>query len=375
MHKLSRYIFKQLFFTALTVAVVLTLISWLAQSIRYIDYVANKGISLLQYFQMILYLLPNLFVIIAPIAVLIGVLFIYNKLIADHELVVMQSAGLSYWQLAKPVLSIGILFTLIIYIFSLHVIPLTFRKYRDISTSLREQSLVTLIQAGQFNSIGKYTVYARGQDAQGNFLGLLLYDASEPNNLKIFMAEKGILLDKEEGGRIYLINGNRQEKDVSTGKPSILYFDRYTIEEKKEEKENTQGTRFLKAYERSLEDLFNPEEKLKPSTKLEFFSAAHQRLLIPLFALAFALLGVCFMLLGHFNRKGRSLRIFISCLVASLLQVSVMIFFHTLKYATLMIPLAYGSVILTILICLSLLTPWGVEFFNGFNFRKNSCVL
>ena len=58
--------------------------------------------------------------------------------------------------------------------------------------------MVTLIQAGQFNSIGKYTVYARGQDAQGNFLGLLLYDASEPNNLKIFMAEKGILLDKEE---------------------------------------------------------------------------------------------------------------------------------------------------------------------------------
>jgi lipopolysaccharide export system permease protein len=372
MYKLSRYIFKQLFFTVLTVALVLTLIMWLAQSIRYIDYIANKGISLLLYFQMIFYLLPNLFVIVAPIAVLIGVLFIYNKFIADHEMVVMKSAGLSYWQLAKPVLALGIVFTIIIYIFSLYVLPLTFRNYRDISTSLREQSLASLVQVGQFNSIGKYTIYARGQDAQGNFLGLLIYDGGEADNFKIFMAEKGVILDKEEGGRIYLINGSRQEKDLSTGKPSILYFDRYTLEAKEKENANTQETRFLRAYERSLGDLFNPKEQLKPSMKAEFIAAAHQRLLSPLFALAFALLGACFMLLGHFNRKGRAIRIFIPCLCAGLLEVGVLILFHTLKYATLTFPLAYGSVILTILICLFLLTPWGTGFFNLFNFRRNS---
>jgi len=53
MTRLSRYLFGQLFFTALFVTLALTTIMWLAQSIRYIDYIANKGVSLLLFFQIL----------------------------------------------------------------------------------------------------------------------------------------------------------------------------------------------------------------------------------------------------------------------------------------------------------------------------------
>lgn len=357
MKRLTRYIFSQLFFTVLAVTLLLTCIMWLAQSLRYIDFIANKGVPILLFLEMVVYLLPNLIVIVAPIAVLIGILFIYNKLSTDHELVVMQASGIGYWQLAKPAIAIGILFTLILYLFTFFFLPFSFRKYRDISMALKEKTLTSLIQVGQFNTIGKYTVYAQSQDSQGNFIDILIYDGSQGNKATIFMAEKGVIFDKAEGGRLLLLKGNRQEKDAITGKPSILYFDQYTIEAK-DPSPNEKGTRVIKSYERYIGDLLNPKEKLSPTMRLTYLSAAHQRILSPLYALAFALLGVCAMVLGHFNRRGRTGKILLACLIASLLEVGAMVFLHTLKYSSIMIPLSYGLVLSTIGICLLLLTPW-----------------
>ncbi len=358
MRQLSRYIFGQLFFTVLAVTFILISIMWFAQSLRYIDVIANKGVPFLLFFEMILYLLPNLVVIVAPIAVLISVLFVYNKLITDHELVAMQASGSGYWQLAKPALLISILVTILIYFFSLYFIPYSFRKYRDITVSLREKSLTSFVQVGQFHTVGKYTVYARGQDSQGNFLGMLIYDGSQPGKKILFMAEKGIVFSKEEGRRLRLINGNRQEKDLETGKPSILYFDRYIIEAKDSFASGEKEGRFLRAYERNIEDLLNPKEILSSSARLEFISAAHQRLISPLYALAFGLLGVCAMILGHFNRKGRTGRILIACVVACIIEVGTLVFLHTLKYSHFMVPLSYGVVSMTIGVCCLLLMPW-----------------
>jgi lipopolysaccharide export system permease protein len=364
MRHLSRYIFGQLFFTILAVTLVLTSIMWLAQSLRYIDFIANKGVPFLLFFEMIFFLLPNLVVIVVPIAVLIGVLFIYNKLITDHELVVMQASGLGYWQLAKPAILISFLFTVIIYLFNLYFLPFSFRNYRDIKATLSEKSLTSLVQVGQFQTYGKYTIYARSQDSQGNFLGIVIYDGSQEEKKILFMAEKGIIFNKEEGGRLRLINGNRQEKDLETGKPSILYFDRYVIETKSNSESEEKDGRFLRAYERNIGDLFNPKEALTPSARLEFISAAHQRLISPLYAFVFGLLGVCFMVLGHFNRKGRAGRILMACIIACLIEVGALVFLHTLKYSSFMISLSYGLVITSIGLCCLLLTPWANGFFN-----------
>ncbi|MBA3813743.1 MAG: LptF/LptG family permease [Alphaproteobacteria bacterium] len=358
MNYLTRYIFGQLFFTVLVTTLMLTCIMWLAQSLRYIDFIANKGAPVLLFCQMILYLLPNLVVIVAPIAVLIGILFVYNKLIADHELIVMQASGVSHWQLAKPALLISCIVTIFLYAFTLYFLPLSFRKYRDITMILREKSLTSLVQVGQFNSLGKYTIYARSQDSQGNFLGVLIYDGTQGEKSRILMAEKGIMLNEEEGGRLLLINGNRQEKDQSTSKPSILYFDQYVVEAKDKTAPEEKEGRFLRTYERYLGDLLNPPQDLSPSMRLEFISHAHQRLLSPLYAFVFGLLSICAMVLGHYNRKGRTLNILLACIFSAFVEVFCVVFLHTLKYSNIMIQLSYGLVIGTIVICLFLLTPW-----------------
>jgi lipopolysaccharide export system permease protein len=361
MQYLTRYISGQLVFTILVTILMLTCIMWLAQSLRYIDFIANKGAPVLLFCEMIMYLLPNLIVIVAPIAVLIGILFVYNKLIADHELIVMQASGMGYWQIAKPAVILSCLVTLFLYTFTLYFLPLSFRKYRDISMTLREKSLISLVQVGQFNTFGRYTVYARSQDSQGNFLGILIYDGDQEEKATFFMAEKGILLNQEEGGRLLLLNGNRQEKDQGM-KPSVLYFDRYIIETKDKSAEEEKEGRVLRAYERYVGDLLNPPKTLSSSTRLEFISSAHQRLISPLYALAFGLLSVCFMILGKYNRRGRVLNILMACCLAAFIEIFSIVFLHTLKYSTLMIQLSYGLILTTILVCGFLLMPGVYKF-------------
>ncbi len=367
MGKLTRYIFGQLLFTVLAVTLVLTCIVWLVQTLRYIDLIANKGIPLLLFLEMAWYLVPNIFVIIIPIAILIGVLFIYNKLITDHELVAMQGAGMGYWQLAKPAILLSLFFTMFLYFITIYFLPFSFRKHRDIALSLRQESLMSLVSVGQFNTFQKYTVYVHHQDAQGALLGILIYNASQEDKPVFFMAEKGILFNKEEGGHILLLKGSRQEKDLRTGKPSVLYFDQYVIDTREKASDDKKSTRSLKAHERNMEDLLNPKGPLSSSARLAFLSAAHQRLITPLYALAFGLLGVSIMILGPFNRKRRTGKILLACLIATVIEVGVMVFLNVPTH--LMFFLCYAFLFIPMSVCLLLLSPWGTGFMNALQGR------
>ena len=370
MKKITCYIFGQLFFTVIAITLVLTCIMWLIQTLRYIDLIASKGVPISLFFEMVGYLLPNIFVIIVPIAIFIGVIFIYNKLINDHELVVMRAAGLGNWALTKPTFFLSLVFTILLYFVTLYFLPFSFRKHRDIMLALRQESLMSLISVGQFNTFEKYTVYAHQEDEEGNLSGVLIYDAHQSDKPFVLMAEKGIIFKAGEEKHLLLMNGNRQEQDPVTGKPSILYFDRYVIKPKESVSKDKKPERFLKTHERDTGDLLNPKERLSSHEKIQFLSAAHQRLIIPLYAMAFGLLGACTMILGYYSRHARVGKIIIACLIAVIIEVGGMICLHSLHYGYLIILLYYALVIIPVLVFLFLLSPLPENLMHALRRRK-----
>ena len=171
----------------------------------------------------------------------------------------MQASGVGYWQLAKPTVALSFFFTIFLYFLTIYFLPFSFRKHRDILMTLKQESLASLVSVGQFNTFENYTVYARDKDAQGNFLGILIFDASQKDKSTTLMAEKGILFNETEGSHLLLINGNRQENDITTGKPAILYFDRYIVETKDKSFGNMQKSRSLKTHEQSVSGFIEPK--------------------------------------------------------------------------------------------------------------------
>jgi len=341
MKKLTRYILEQLSFAVLAVTLMLTSIIWFVFMLRYLERIASEGMSFEGFLFILLNFLPSVFVIICPIAFFISILFVYNKLLADHELMVMQAAGVSPWQLARPASVLIVVFTGILYFFTLHVVPFSTKYCREVLSSLDSHPLLGLVSVGQFNTFGQRTIYAHHQDSQGNFLGVLLYDNSQPDKTVILMAEKGILLNEPEGQKLLLVNGNRQETLNQTGKSGILYFSQYVLSAKEGLLNTPQKTSQRSTEERSLRELFTPQGQIPSSKRWKFFLVAHQRLVSPLIVSAFGFMGVSFMVLGHFNRRGRIGKIVGVSLLATLLQICIIACFQVNTYPVLMVTLAY----------------------------------
>ena len=102
MKKLNLYIIKQLFTGFALVTFSLMAILWLTQSLRFVQLVTNKGLPLGLFVQMTSLLMPRLFSLLSPIAMFAAVLFVYNRMLSDRELVVMKAAGISPWRNAVP---------------------------------------------------------------------------------------------------------------------------------------------------------------------------------------------------------------------------------------------------------------------------------
>ena len=121
MKRLTRYVGRQIALAILFITIALTLSVWLTQTLRFIDTIVNSGLPLGLTFEFLILLIPGLLSIILPIAVFVGVMFVYWKLMNDRELVVMQSVGLSPIALARPALMVAVIATGIAYGLSLYL--------------------------------------------------------------------------------------------------------------------------------------------------------------------------------------------------------------------------------------------------------------
>ena len=103
------YIFNQLFRTCMALITVLISIIWLFQSIRLLEFVVDKGASVGDFFAMSVAAMPLWLMITVPISGFIAVNWVFNRILADRELTVMQAVGLSPFQLAKAPIALGLL--------------------------------------------------------------------------------------------------------------------------------------------------------------------------------------------------------------------------------------------------------------------------
>ena len=118
-----RYLVWQLVLPALIATLAFSGAVWLSQSLRFVDLIVNKGLPLTTFLYLTALLFPSLLMVVVPFALFCGVLFAYQRLTVESELVVMQSVGLSNRQLAMPGLILGLLVTSIGYANSLYVMP------------------------------------------------------------------------------------------------------------------------------------------------------------------------------------------------------------------------------------------------------------
>jgi lipopolysaccharide export system permease protein len=360
MASIDRYILRQCFGVMIFVTAALSAAIWLAQSLRLIDLIVNRGLSIEVFLYLALLILPRFLDIVLPIGVFIAVLFTFNRLTAESELVVMRSAGLSHLALAKPVLMLAGIAFLILMSLSAYFLPASNRAFKDMQFEIRNRFVSSLIQEGTFTTIAdKLTIYIRSRDERGEVVGLLINDNREPHRPVTILAERGLFADTPAGSRIVMVNGNRQQFDPETGKLSLLTFDRYTLD--LDSLHDAPIVRFREAQERFLDELFFPAADIDPALRLGFIIEAHQRILIPLSALSFSVIPLACLLPGEFNRRGQLKRALLAIILAFLFELLGIGVNDLASRAAAAIPLMYATGLLPFMLGLGLLMRGNVR--------------
>src|SRR5438477_11825932 len=123
MKRLDRYILRQCFGVMIFVSAALSAAVWLAQSLRLIDLIVNRGLSIELFLYLALLILPRFLDIVLPIGAFIAVLFVFNRLTSESELVVMRAAGLGPLALARPVFMLAGVACLMLLSLSAYFLP------------------------------------------------------------------------------------------------------------------------------------------------------------------------------------------------------------------------------------------------------------
>ncbi|MBF0355515.1 MAG: LPS export ABC transporter permease LptF [Alphaproteobacteria bacterium] len=311
MGRITFYILRQILVGTFLVALGLACVIWLSQSLRLVELIINKGLSIGGFLYLTMLLMPNFLTLITPIALFAVLLFTYHRLDADREMVVMRSAGLSQMALARPALIVAGLLTLFGYLLTLVLSPASVKTFREMQWEVRNDVSRVLLQEGTFNNIADgVTVYVRSRTSEGELLDVLVHDTRKKDRDTTMMAERGALVRSEAGPRVLLINGNRQELIHDSGQLSLLYFDSYTVEMTNLENNDS---RFRDARERPLTELFTvtPEE-VGAVDFARFRVEAHQRLSSPLYHLAFTFIALVCLLTGSFSRHGMAKKVMLA---------------------------------------------------------------
>ncbi len=342
--RLDRYIFRQVFWALIAVTAGLTALIWLTQSLRFVELVVNRGLSLLVFMRLTGLLIPSFIAVILPITTYVVIQFIYQRLAGDREVTVMRAAGLSPFALARPALVLAILATAAGYWLNLSVVPATLASFKEFQWEIRNKVAAFLLQEGVFTPISdKLVVYVRGRSTDGSLHGILVDDARDPTLHATILAESGQLLEGARGPRVLLHNGSRQEIDRQTGRLNMLTFAENVID--LVDAGGPESTRPVDMSEVGVGELLNPQRAM-PRDVPKWIAEGHKRLAEPLASISFALVALVSVLTGTFQRHGGFLRPLASVLSVVLLVALGLIINGLAARDNVLVPLIWARAVL-----------------------------
>ncbi len=367
----DRYILKNLVPTTIFIAITLAAIILLTQSLKFLELIIESGASSASFWVLSFLALPRFFEVILPIALMISVVFVYNRLSSDSEIVVMRAAGSSPMRLARPALIFAVIVTMLLMFITTWLAPTSLSSMVKMRQVIKAQYSTLLFREGIFNEIGKdLTVYIANRTPQGELEGLLIHDTRDSRAPPVtIIAKRGVIVATDEGQQVIVYDGSRQDFNQRTSALNRLNFERYTIDLPES---GAVRKRPKDSDERTLWELMNPnmDKSYDVSNLDKFQTEIHRRIVGPFLAIAFTSLALCFLLLGQVNRRGQAKRVFATIVFVIVTQGLYLASFNLATQSIFGLVFMYSIVFLPIIISLFLLSRWGEVLRHKYFFKR-----
>jgi lipopolysaccharide export system permease protein len=308
MGSIGRYIFRTTLGAFLVILVSLTAVIWVTQALHDIDIITSQGQSILIFVTITGMIIPLLILVIAPIALLIAVVHVLNKMSTDSEIIVMNAAGMSPWVLFRAFMAAAIVVAILVTAISAYFAPKGLRLLREWLTEVHADVVGNLVQPGRFTSIaGGVTMRIRERRSNGQMLGIFLDDQRDPTQRVTVIADLGEVITNENGTYLVLQNGMVQRFEAKERDPTMVVFNRYAFDL------STlipgQAAIQYSIRERYLWQLLfpDPADKLYREEPNQFRAEMHDRLIAPIYPLAFTVIAFAYLGAPRTNRQSRTI--------------------------------------------------------------------
>ncbi|RUP10928.1 LPS export ABC transporter permease LptF [Hyphomicrobium sp.] len=319
MRILSRYVFRQAVGSFLLILASLTGIVWIALALRQFNVVTSQGQDTWMLIRMTSLAVPNLMAIIAPFSFLIAALQTLNRLNTDSELIVLSAAGSKVWTVARPLMLLALLVSLFLAFVGHIAQPWSMRLLSDYLVQVRSDLLTQVIQPGRFSSPEPDLMFhIRDRSADGELLGLVMHDTRDKAQTQSYLAEHGSIVKQDGTAYLVMSTGHIIRRTDADAPPQIVAFDKYVVDlDRFEPQDDASGER--KPRERYWSELTqpSPDSKLYKSSPGQFRAEIHERLVGPLYPIAFVFLIVAFVGQARSTRSSRMQSLVLTFLFAA----------------------------------------------------------
>ena len=352
----DRYLFGQMIRTTIAVSVTLVGIMWLFQTIRLLEVVINRGAPISNFLLMSVTVIPLWLTIAVPVSAFVAVIWVFQRAVADRELLVMQASGRSALQLARAPLALGILLTLVLIVNSVMVLPQSFGIYKRVQFEVRNSIPTVMLQDNVFIDVveGLTMLIGRKLD-DGLAKDLFIHDERTEGKVITMTARVGQFVERDGLPAVILQEGERIELSKSGDSGATLLFDTHTVTIAPKDK-TVSSQMPIDMNEDTISNLLNPEKSPYPDYFNQRRAEGHYRIVSPALALVLILIATVGALFGQVRRHTWSKRTLLM-IVGSIVSISALVSSRSLATSLpSTVPLLYASVLVPSLIMLVMLT-------------------
>jgi lipopolysaccharide export system permease protein len=306
MGSIGAYIFRTTMGAFLVVLISLTAVIWVTQALRDFDLMTSQGQTVLVFIGITSLIIPLLVLVIAPLALVIAVAHVLNKLGNDSEIIVMNAAGMSPWRLFRPLLASALAVSMLVGAISVYFAPEGLRILRRWLTEVRTDLVANIVQPGRFVTLERgLTFHIRARQPNGQLLDVLLDDQRNDKERITLLAEHGTLQKNEYGTFLVFNNGTMQRQESGQRDPEIVHFpsslfDLSQLSGRQQAISYSVRERYL--WELMWPDRDDPTYKAQPG---QFRAEFHDRIIAPLYPFAFVVLAYVYLGAPRTTRQSR----------------------------------------------------------------------
>ncbi len=357
MTQIDRYLLKLQLRPFAFFSLVFIGILWLVQSLSRLDDIISNGQSADVFVKVALLMLPQVMVLVIPLAAFASTIYSINQLFLDAELVIMIGIGKSNLSLSRPVIIFGGLIAIIMFGLSIYIVPLTQNKLKDLMFEIKQNITTQLVRYGHFFHPAKgVSIYIRESNKTGEMRGIFITDSRDKERNLTYSSREAIL-HKANSNLVFIMqDGLLQISNPEKNGLMTIAFDRLVLNLNEFLPNNTRN--FVKPIELfPTQVLWNFEgiDNIDFSKKNEYYAEAHLKLATPLSALSLTLLALTIFLTSGYNRKGFATPIYLGITLGIVSQAITLSLKSIVSENLGTFWLLYSPSIATLIICFAIL--------------------